>query len=99
MATVNGARGANHGHSTTTRTPPGAREERGSLVVIGERALVRGWSLAGAVVFGAEDAGAVREAWRTLAEDVAVVVLTPAAADALADEPAHGAPLTVVLPP
>lgn len=69
-----------------------------TVAVIGERALVRGWSLAGAAVTAADDAGAVRAAWRSLGADVAVVVLTPAAAAVLTDEIAHGTPLTVVLP-
>lgn len=69
-----------------------------TVAVIGERALVRGWSLAGAAVAGADDPDEVRAAWRSLGDDVAVVVLTPAAATALADEPDHDRPLTVVLP-
>ncbi|MFI7680994.1 V-type ATP synthase subunit F [Actinophytocola sp. NPDC049390] len=69
-----------------------------TVAVIGERVVVRGWSLAGAAVTAADDADAVRAAWRSLDTDVAVVVLTPAAASALEDEMALGAPLTVVLP-
>lgn len=69
-----------------------------TVAVIGERALVRAWSLAGAEVLGADDAGQVREAWRTLGSDVAVVVLTRAAADVLTDEVGRGTPLTVVFP-
>jgi len=70
-----------------------------TVAVIGERAVVRWWSLAGAVVAGADDADQVRAAWRALDSDVAVVVLTPAAAAALGDEPGRGGPLTVVSPP
>jgi vacuolar-type H+-ATPase subunit F/Vma7 len=69
-----------------------------TVAVIGELALVRGWSLAGAAVTAADDPRAVRAAWRSLDTDVAVVVLTPAAASALEDEMAPGTPLTVVLP-
>ncbi|MPZ78984.1 MAG: hypothetical protein GEV28_00680 [Actinophytocola sp.] len=69
-----------------------------TVAVIGERALVRGWSLAGAVVAGTDDADQVRSAWRSLDRDVAVVVLTPAAAEILADELTHDWPLTVVMP-
>lgn len=70
-----------------------------TVAVIGERTLVRGWALAGAVVAGADDAEEVRRAWRSLGEDVAVVVLTPAAAAVLAAERDRDRPLTVVMPP
>ena len=53
------------------------------VAVIGEGARVQGFVLAGALVLAAEDAAAVRAAWRTLPGDVAVVVLTPRAADVL----------------
>jgi vacuolar-type H+-ATPase subunit F/Vma7 len=69
-----------------------------TVAVIGERALVRGWSLAGAVVTAAEDADEVRTAWCSLGDDVAIVVLTTAAARVLSEEPRHGRRLTVVLP-
>ncbi|MBP2478849.1 vacuolar-type H+-ATPase subunit F/Vma7 [Crossiella equi] len=68
------------------------------MVVLGERALVAGWALAGAVVHPAEGAAQVRAAWHALAEDVAVVVLTPAAAAHLGAVSGFGEPLTVVLP-
>ncbi|WP_210718463.1 V-type ATP synthase subunit F [Amycolatopsis acididurans] len=68
------------------------------VAVIGERAQVSGWALAGAVVHAGEDAAQVREAWHALGDDVAVVVLTPAASAHLAGETARGGPLTVVLP-
>ncbi len=69
-----------------------------TVAVIGERALVHGWSLAGAVVTAADGADEVRAAWGSLDADVAVVVLTSAAAEILADETGDGGPLTVVLP-
>ena len=71
------------------------------VAVVGEQVRVQGFALAGALVAVADDAAAVRSAWDALGDDVAVVVLTPRAADALADQlaPASGAPLTVVLPP
>jgi vacuolar-type H+-ATPase subunit F/Vma7 len=71
----------------------------GPVAVIGEQAAVGGYALAGAIVVPAEDARAVREAWDSLGADVAVVVLTPRAAQALG--PARTAtmhPLTVVMP-
>ncbi|GAB3979435.1 hypothetical protein GCM10029978_074810 [Actinoallomurus acanthiterrae] len=67
------------------------------IAVIGEEARVIGFGLAGAVVLPAEDPAAVRAAWRSLGEDVAVVVLTPLAARCLTDETASW-PLTVVMP-
>lgn len=74
----------------------------GSVVVLGERSRVAGFALAGARVAPAEDAQAVRAAWESLEQDVAVVVLTPAAAAALGallDQPPRpDRPLTVVMP-
>lgn len=69
------------------------------VVVIGERELVPRWALAGAVVYDADDAEQVRRAWNGLDSDVAVVVLTPAAAECLTVETNGNGPLTVVLPP
>ncbi|WP_211589413.1 V-type ATP synthase subunit F [Microbispora sp. H11081] len=71
------------------------------MTVIGEAVRVAAFGLAGALVRPAEDAEAVRAAWRTLEPHVAVVVLTPRAAEALGDEVAravNGGPLTVVMP-
>jgi len=68
------------------------------IAVIGEQTRVQGFALAGADVCEATDPDAVRAAWTSLAVDVAVVILTPAAADALAATPA-GDRLTVVMPP
>ena len=69
------------------------------IAVIGAGTLVAGYGLAGAVVLSAEDDDAVREAWDRLPEDVAVVVLTAAAARALGEVSATaGTPLAVVMP-
>ena len=66
-----------------------------------------GFALAGARIFPAENAQEARAAWRALPDSVAVVILTAAAAAALAADtgPARiaaggtvHAPLTVVLP-
>lgn len=54
----------------------------GRVAVIGEETLVRGFALAGASIVAADDAEAVRTAWRNLPDDVTVVVLTEAAAAA-----------------
>jgi vacuolar-type H+-ATPase subunit F/Vma7 len=67
--------------------------------VIGETLRVQGYTLAGAAVYPAEDEAAVLRAWRALPGDVAVVVLTPRAADWLGDETAGRADvLPVVMP-
>jgi len=67
------------------------------VAAIGAQVRVQGFALAGAVVHVAEDAEAARAAWDALADDVAVVVLTPAAARALAEADTGGR-LTVVMP-
>jgi vacuolar-type H+-ATPase subunit F/Vma7 len=67
------------------------------IAVIGEPSRVVGFALAGAEVCPADGPEAVRAAWTGLAADVAVVVLTPAASDALGDAPA-GRRLTGVMP-
>jgi vacuolar-type H+-ATPase subunit F/Vma7 len=67
------------------------------VAVIGEDVRVEGFGLAGAIVCRARGEAQVRAAWESLAEDVAVVVLTPAAAAELAGVP-RGGRLTVVMP-
>lgn len=70
-----------------------------AVAAVGAADLVAGFGLAGALVLPAQDPAAVLSAWRSLPGDTGVVVLSPAAADALGDERlAPGAPLTVVLP-
>lgn len=68
-----------------------------TIAVLGAGHRVEGFALAGAIVFDAADSDSVRDAWASLPDDVAVVVLTPAAADALADV-VQARPLRVVLP-
>lgn len=70
-----------------------------TVAVIGEDVLIQGYGLAGARVLAAEEADAVRAAWRSLTPDVGVVILTPAAASALDGEMTGEWPLTVVMPP
>ncbi len=83
---------------TGARTPRAAGPA-GTVVALGEQALVEGFGLAGAVVRVAETAVEVEEAWITLPRSVAVVVLTPRAAAALgARRDAPVAPMSVVLP-
>ena len=81
---------------------PGPVPERGparDVTAVGEAALIDGFALAGVRTCPAETADEVRRCW-SAAEDAAVVILTPAAADALgALRFVERAPLTVVLPP
>jgi vacuolar-type H+-ATPase subunit F/Vma7 len=50
---------------------------------IGEDVRIAGYGLAGVEIHAAEDAAAVFAAWDALAEDVACVILTPAAGEML----------------
>lgn len=67
------------------------------VAAIGEQGQVQGFALAGAEVRLATTPEEARAAWLELSEDVAVVILTPAASDALADV-VIGDRLTVVVP-
>ncbi|MEV0970815.1 hypothetical protein [Microtetraspora glauca] len=67
-----------------------------TIAIIGEAVRVAGYGLAGALVLPAENADEVRTAWRDLGPEVAVVILTPAAATSLGDT--SGGPLRVVMP-
>ncbi|WP_340375279.1 hypothetical protein U5640_09090 [Streptomyces sp. SS7] len=73
----------------------------GRVAALGERSRVTGLALAGAVVLVADTPEAVRRCWRALPGDVDLVLLTPAATEALAEtgEPTGGRPLTAVMPP
>lgn len=69
------------------------------LVVLGEQPQVDAFTLAGATVLVAEDPEAVRRQWVAMADDVAVVVLTRAAAAAVSDLPLpHPDLLSAVMP-
>ncbi|MGW4079254.1 V-type ATP synthase subunit F [Streptomyces asiaticus] len=71
----------------------------GRVVAVGERTRVAGFVLAGVTVVAAEEPDAVREAWHALPPGTALVILTPAAADALGQVLVAGTrPLTVVMP-
>lgn len=78
------------------RSPGG--HDRAKVAVIGESGKILGLGLAGAIVLPAEEPEAVLAAWRSLGDDVAVVVLTPRAARTLAGRTASW-PLTAVMPP
>ena len=73
----------------------------GRIAAIGAGSRVQGFALAGALSVAAETPDAVRSAWAALDPDVVLVILTPSAADALADrldDPACTR-LTAVMPP
>jgi len=70
------------------------------VAVIGEPLRICGYALAGAVLRPAGDRPGALRAWRELPGDVAVVILTPAAASWLGGELAsRPGVLPVVLPP
>lgn len=56
------------------------------IVALGERARVEGFALAGVEVIGLDDPKDVRHAWEQLTDEVAVLLLTPAARAHLSDE-------------
>ncbi len=71
----------------------------GRVAVLGESVSVRGYALAGAVPIVAESSEGVRHAWASLEGDIALVVLTGAAAAVLGDAVRQWrAPLTVEMP-
>ncbi|MDQ0957168.1 vacuolar-type H+-ATPase subunit F/Vma7 [Streptomyces sp. B4I13] len=71
----------------------------GRVAAIGEQERVAGFALAGAITLVAEGPEAVREAWRNLPADVELVILTPAAADALGPASSEATtPLSAVMP-
>ncbi len=71
----------------------------GRIAVVGERSRVAGFALAGALVRPVEEEAAVLAACAALPPDVEVLLLTPAAARALAGAEAdESSALRVVLP-
>lgn len=74
-------------------------ERTGTVAVLGERARIEGFALAGGLLLAAEDPAAVRDSWRDLPADVVVVILTESAAIALGPVAFESTgPLTVVMP-
>lgn len=71
------------------------------IAVIGERARVEGWALGAAQAVPADDPDEVRAAWEALDDQVAVVVLTPEAAQCIEEERERHprTVLIVVMPP
>jgi vacuolar-type H+-ATPase subunit F/Vma7 len=70
------------------------------VAVIGEEARIQGFALAGVITCPAETEDEARAAWRSLTDEVAVVILTPRAAGRLTDHLEQRPDvLTVVMPP
>jgi vacuolar-type H+-ATPase subunit F/Vma7 len=72
-----------------------------AIAVLGESAAVQGYALAGVEVLTAETPEEVRRAWALLTDEVAVVILTARAAEALGAEATgegEATRLTVVVP-
>jgi vacuolar-type H+-ATPase subunit F/Vma7 len=67
------------------------------IAVLGEAVRTEAFALAGAFVMVADSPDAVRTAWRSLPDDVAVVVMTPLAADALGGTVAEGRANTLIV--
>lgn len=71
----------------------------GTVAALGERALVEGYGLVGAVVLPAETESEVLDAWARMPAGVGAVVLTPRAAAVLGPRvSAPGTPMGVVMP-
>ena len=69
------------------------------VAAVGAETAVRGYGLAGVLVYAATDPDGVRAAWQALPDDVALVIVTRAAADALADAALRGVrPVVAVMP-
>jgi vacuolar-type H+-ATPase subunit F/Vma7 len=73
----------------------------GRIAAMGEAARVNGLRLAGVLTVPVVSPEGTRAAWAALPDDVDLVVLTPSAADALADELAGSTTdrLVAVMPP
>jgi len=70
----------------------------GHIIAIGEEHRTRGFGLVGCEVLPASNAAEVRRAWASLPGEVDLVLLTPMAAQALADEmEASDVPLVAVM--
>lgn len=68
------------------------------IVAIGSTLELAGYALAGVDVAGADDPNAVRRAWRDVADDAALVLLTADARAALPERLDAGSRLWAVIP-
>lgn len=75
-------------------------DRAGTVAALGEGARIEGFALAGVLLRPAEDPAAVRSTWRELPREVAVVILTKAAALALGPAVVESTsyPIAVVMP-
>jgi vacuolar-type H+-ATPase subunit F/Vma7 len=69
-----------------------------NVVALGEADRVMGYALAGAAVIEATGAASVRAAWDDLPAGTVLVILTPAAHEALQGRIGEGTALVAVLP-
>jgi vacuolar-type H+-ATPase subunit F/Vma7 len=70
----------------------------GRIAVVGEESEIGVYRGTDAMVYAAEDPDAVREAWRSLPDDVDVVIVTAAAATCIDAVPEGSSRRTIVLP-
>jgi len=70
----------------------------GRIAVLGEQTAVEGFALAGVLMCAADNPDEILAAWRSLPADLALVILTPAAACSVPDRRPGSLPLTVVMP-
>jgi len=71
-----------------------------TIAVLGEPVRTAGYGTVGIRLLEATTADEVRRCWRELADDVGVVLLTPAAAEVIGPESLESSTvLTVILPP
>jgi vacuolar-type H+-ATPase subunit F/Vma7 len=70
----------------------------GRIAVVGEESEVAVYRGTEAMVYAAEDPDAVRAAWRSLPDDVDIVIVTAAAATCIDSTPEGSSRRTIVLP-
>lgn len=77
----------------------GEEVRTGTIVAIGDPAVLAGYVLAGVQLLPARSEQEARAAWEGIGEEVGLALLTPAAAEAVGTVPVdHRAPLTAVIP-
>lgn len=68
------------------------------VAALGASAEIAGYSLAGVLLYPADDADAARSAWAALPQDIGLVILTAAANAALGESARHTGRLVAVMP-